>query len=222
MRMPTQERPARPREPYLVTALPLRGWARPAPHKGSVPTRTTTTPSPYGATPPHPGAGRETHRKILPGVDGFSTTSRTSPTEKGGSMCREGGGKGSPGVITLMNPGPYRPLYLWGFLVGGSQTNRPLPRGGSSRPMVTRLVRYGPVRQKTTFFLEASKQACMLACLMCWRACKLVQMYNSSRNNEHENVSNRSKAKQAGSTQTDRLRGRASPRDGLLLFEFGA
>jgi hypothetical protein len=23
----------------------------------------------------------------------FSTTSRTSPTEKGGSMCREGGGK---------------------------------------------------------------------------------------------------------------------------------
>ena len=25
----------------------------------------------------------------------------------------------SPGVITLMNPGPYRPLYLWGWLVGG-------------------------------------------------------------------------------------------------------
>ena len=46
-------------------------------------------------------------------------------------MCREGGGKGSPGVITLMNPGPYRPLYLWGFLVGRLQTNRPLPRGGS-------------------------------------------------------------------------------------------
>jgi hypothetical protein len=62
-------------------------------------------------------------------------------------MCREGGGKGSPGVITLMNPGPYRPLYLWGWLVGGCQTNRPLPRGGSSRPMVARLVRYGPVRQ---------------------------------------------------------------------------
>jgi len=34
-------------------------------------------------------------------------------------MCREGGGKESPGVITLMNPGPYRPLYLWGPLVGG-------------------------------------------------------------------------------------------------------
>jgi len=81
-----------PREPNLVTALPLRGWARPALHKGSVTTRTTTSPSPYGATPPHPGAGRETHWKILPGVDGFSTTSRTSPTEKGGSMCREGGG----------------------------------------------------------------------------------------------------------------------------------
>jgi hypothetical protein len=29
-------------------------------------------------------------------------------------MCREGGGKVSPGVISLMNPGPYRPLYLWG------------------------------------------------------------------------------------------------------------
>jgi hypothetical protein len=119
------------RDPNLVTALPLMGWARPAPHKGSVTTRTTTTPSPYGATPPHPGAGRETHRKILPRVDGFSTTSRTSPTEKGGSMCREGGGKGSPGVITLMNPGPYRPLYLWGLLVGGCQANRPLPRGSS-------------------------------------------------------------------------------------------
>ena len=41
-----------PKEPNLVTALPIRGWARPAPHKGSVTTRTTTTPSPYGATPP--------------------------------------------------------------------------------------------------------------------------------------------------------------------------
>jgi hypothetical protein len=66
-------------------------------------------------------------------------------------MCREGGGKGSPGVITLMNPGPYWPLYLWGFHLGGSQTIRPLPRGGSSRPKVTRLVRYGPVRQKKNF-----------------------------------------------------------------------
>ena len=118
-----------PRELNLVTALPLRGWARPAPPKGSVTTRTTTTPSPYGATPPHPGAGRETHRKILPGVDGFSTTSRTSPTEKGGSMCREGGGKGSPGVITLMNPGPYWPLYLWGWLVGRGQRTAPCQGG---------------------------------------------------------------------------------------------
>ena len=57
----------------------------------------------------------------------------------------------SPGVISQMNPGPYRPLYLWGLLVGVCQTNRPLPRGGSSRPMVARLVRYGPVRQKTNF-----------------------------------------------------------------------
>ena len=66
-------------------------------------------------------------------------------------MCREGGGKVSPGVITLMNPGPYWPLYLWGPHVGGSQTIRPLPRGGSSRPMVARLVKYDPVRQKITF-----------------------------------------------------------------------
>ena len=70
-------------------------------------------------------------------------------------MCREGGGKGSPGVITLMNPGPYWPLYLWGFHLGGSQTNRPLPRGSSSRPKVTRLVRYGPVRQKKNHHTEA-------------------------------------------------------------------
>jgi len=73
-------------------------------------------------------------------------------------MCREGGGKGSPGVITLMNPGPYWPLYLWGPLVGGSQTIRPLPRGGSSRPMVARLVRYGPERQKKNFS-RATRQA---------------------------------------------------------------
>ena len=47
--------------------------------------------------------------------------------------------------ISQMNPGPYRPLYLWGPLVGGSKTNRPLPRGSSSRPMVARLV-LGTVR----------------------------------------------------------------------------
>jgi hypothetical protein len=41
-----------------------------------------------------------------------------------------------------------RYAVLWGPLVGGCQTNRPLPRGGSSRPMVARLVRYGPVRQR--------------------------------------------------------------------------
>jgi hypothetical protein len=44
-------------------------------------------------------------------------------------MCREGGGKGSPGVITLMNPGPYRPLYLWGFLLGGDQRTAPCQGG---------------------------------------------------------------------------------------------
>ena len=36
-------------------------------------------------------------------------------------MCREGGGKVSPGVISQMNPGPYWPLYLWGWLVGRGQ-----------------------------------------------------------------------------------------------------
>ena len=44
-------------------------------------------------------------------------------------MCREGGGKGSPGVITLMNPGPYWPLYLWGPLVGGVQRTAPCQGG---------------------------------------------------------------------------------------------
>jgi len=44
-------------------------------------------------------------------------------------MCREGGGKGSPGVITLMNPGPYWPLYLWGFHLGGDQRTAPCQGG---------------------------------------------------------------------------------------------
>ena len=57
----------------------------------------------------------------------------------------------SPGVISQMNPGPYRPLCVGGPLVGGSQTNRPSPGGSSRRPMVARPVRYGPVRQKKTF-----------------------------------------------------------------------
>ena len=57
----------------------------------------------------------------------------------------------SPGVISQMNPGPYRPLCVGGPHVGGSQTNRPSPGGSSRRPMVARPVRYGPVRQKKTF-----------------------------------------------------------------------
>jgi len=48
-------------------------------------------------------------------------------------MCRERGGKGSPGVIlsviTLMNPGPYRPLYLWGWHVGRGQRTAPCQGG---------------------------------------------------------------------------------------------
>jgi hypothetical protein len=67
-------------------------------------------------------------------------------------MCREGGGEGSPGVISLMYPGPYRPLYLWGWLVAGGFNEPPSAKGGfASRPMVARLVTYGPVRQKKTF-----------------------------------------------------------------------
>ena len=52
----------------------------------------------------------------------------TSPSEKGGSRCREGGGKVSPGVISQMNPGPYRPLCVGGPLVGGVN-EPPLARG---------------------------------------------------------------------------------------------
>ena len=44
------------------------------------------------------------------------------PYGKGGfDVSGGGGGKVSPGVIILMNPGPYRPFYLWGPLVGGDQ-----------------------------------------------------------------------------------------------------
>ena len=89
-------------------------------------------------------------------------------------MCREGGGKGSPGVITLMNPGPYWPLYLWGFHLGGSQTIRPLPRGGSSRPKVTRLVRYGPVRQKKNFSIYKLMRRVTLVVATCVAAFGLL------------------------------------------------
>ena len=37
----------------------------------------------------------------------------------------------------------------------GGSTNRPSPGGSSSRPMVARPVRYGPVRQKKTFLINA-------------------------------------------------------------------
>ena len=39
----------------------------------------------------------------------------------------------------------------------GGPTNRPSPGGSSSRPMVARPVRYGPVRQKTNFPLRTSQ-----------------------------------------------------------------
>jgi hypothetical protein len=71
-------------------------------------------------------------------------------------MC-QGGVRVSPGVIKLMNPGPYWPLYLWRGPARRRRegpTNRPLPHEGgvSSHPMVARLVRSGPVRQKKTNF----------------------------------------------------------------------
>ena len=37
------------------------------------------------------------------------------------SMIQWAGGKVSPGVISLMNPGPYWPLYVWGLHVGRGQ-----------------------------------------------------------------------------------------------------
>ena len=46
-------------------------------------------------------------------------------------------------------------VILVGAARRGGPTNRPLPRGSSSRPMVARLVRYGPVRQKKTFLFKA-------------------------------------------------------------------
>ena len=41
-------------------------------------------------------------------------------------------------------------------------TNRPLPRGSSSRPMVARPVRYGPVRQKTNFPMPPTRGPLLL------------------------------------------------------------
>ena len=40
----------------------------------------------------------------------------------------------------------------------GGSTNRPSPGGSSSRPMVARPVRYGPVRQKKTFLYYTRNQ----------------------------------------------------------------
>ena len=68
------------------------GWARPAPHKGSGTTRTTTTPSPYGATPPHPGAGRETHSENPPRGGWFFYNLPNFPYGKGGFDVSGGGG----------------------------------------------------------------------------------------------------------------------------------
>ena len=61
-----------------------------------------------------------------------------------------------PGVISSMNPGPYRPLYLWGLQPSRREVANepPSAKGGfASFPMVARLVRYGPVRQKKTFLI---------------------------------------------------------------------
>ena len=64
-----------------------------------------------------------------------------------------------------MNPGLYRPLCVGGLHVGGS-TNRPLRRGSSSRPMVARLVRYGPTRQTFRYFgarnFHSARRGCTL------------------------------------------------------------
>jgi hypothetical protein len=47
-------------------------------------------------------------------------------------------------VIMLMNPGPYWPLYLWGWRVGGINEppdEPPLAWGGADSSLVARLVR---------------------------------------------------------------------------------
>ena len=93
--------------------LPIRGRPRRGPPRRRIALRRDA---------PHPGAGRETHWKNLPEVGGFYLP--TSPPEKGGSRGREGWGRWSPGftprgclhagvtwgVISPMNPGPYRPI----------------------------------------------------------------------------------------------------------------
>ena len=52
-------------------------------------------PSPYGATPPHPGAGRETHRKILPERDAGCSM----PSAKLGSSSRLLAARWSPASL---------------------------------------------------------------------------------------------------------------------------
>ena len=66
------------------------------------------------------------------------------PYGKEGFDVSGGGGKVSPGVISLMYPGPYWLLYLWGLLVGGDQRTALCHKrkgGFASRSMVARLVR---------------------------------------------------------------------------------
>ena len=69
------------------------------------------TPSPYGATPPYPGAGRETHRP----------TARRPPTRGRAVKCIE---KSSPGWMVFPQP-PELPLRKRGVL-------RCVGRGGGS------------------------------------------------------------------------------------------
>ena len=56
------------------------------------------------------------------------------PREEKRSMIQWVGGKVSPGVISPMNPGPYRPVMRGGVARRGGSTNRPSPGGSSSRP----------------------------------------------------------------------------------------
>ena len=108
----------------------------------------TQTPSPCGATPPYPGAGRETHRptarrpptrgravkhieKSSPGWMVFPQPPELPLRKRGVRCVGRGGVRGHRVSSPLMYPGPYRPLYLWGLHVGRLQTNRPLPWGGS-------------------------------------------------------------------------------------------
>ena len=106
-----------------------------------------------------------------------------------GCTGREGGGREvkchrDPGVISPMNPGPYRPLCVGGAHVGGFQTNRPSPGGSSSRPMV------GPPAVSGTVPGRGDKRQTFLALRkVCARCVRVYFLQSSDNRQEHFNSS---------------------------------